>query len=165
MSLITPLFGPSAPQQPPASEAPPPDSGDGAPPVEETSETQDADGAAAGGAGGDTPQDAAPSRPDPALVAAAATPFVALPAVPPDAVAAAITEGEARARLDEAFAPDLDTPDRARRYAEAAAERQAQEALIAAVTPPPENGPSLRGDAAALGDEAGREAPAYDAVA
>lgn len=169
MSLISPIFGPSQPpqsqpsqSQPPASsgggEAAPPEEGSQTQPVQPADEGQDVSDA-----GSDATQ-AGAERKAASLVPSAATPYVALPAVDADAVAAAVTEGEARARLDAAFAPDA-ASDRARLYAEAAEERRSNEALIAAITPPPENAPSLRGDAASIAEGSAREAPAFDALA
>ena len=128
------------------------DGGAGTGGVNETSETTSGGGAGAqgggtgtGGGSGDGGGAAAqPSTGASAklTVAPTATPYVAPPTVTADEVAE-----EAAARLDRAFAPDVDAAERARAFAEAAQDRQGVEALIAAIQPAPEGAPSLRGDA------------------
>ena len=115
----------------------------------------DAGAGSGGGAGQGSSADAgaAPER--------APLPYAAPPAVDADSLAMQPlprTDPDDGDRLGRAFAPDLDEAQ-ARRYAEAAQDRIATEALIAAIQPPPENAPSLPEDVATLRQAADDQDP------
>ena len=147
------------PQDPPSSDP----SGSDAPPVDESSGASgagDAQGGASGGsAGGGANEGGLVATDEP-------IPYVAEPTVTRDTVAAeaARSARDGDAQLETAFKVDASDDARARRFAEAAQDREATAALIAAIQPPPENAPSLRDDVEAVRSLAKRDAEAATAA-
>ncbi|KIT14439.1 hypothetical protein [Jannaschia aquimarina] len=150
MSFIGSILGSPPPQSTNPNPPPPSDPGDGGsttdgpPPVEETGQTDGSNQTDTGG------QDNGGSATNGGSLAAGdvkgPTPYLARPTIDETAVAEA---AQRASRLDEAFEIRSDE-DVARQLAEAAQDREAAKTLIASIQPPPENAPSLPGDARAI---------------